>query len=80
MLDVIFVGDGVPVYREQIKDRLGEKAIFVPAGSNLQRGASVAALGLKNASDAVDCGQICPVYIRKSQAEREYEEKHKQNI
>ena len=76
MLDVIFVGDGVPVYKEQIKSHLGEKAIFVPAGSSLQRGASVAALGLKNIDSAVECGQICPVYIRKSQAEREYEERN----
>lgn len=77
LLDVIFVGDGVPVYKEKIVQRLGERALFVPAGCSLQRGASVAALGLKNKEKALECEKICPVYIRKSQAEREYEEREK---
>lgn len=75
-LDVVFVGDGVPVHKEYIISKLGEHARFAPAGSNLQRAASVASLGLMKSDDAVSCHKIVPYYIRKSQAEREYEEKH----
>ncbi|MBP3361896.1 MAG: tRNA (adenosine(37)-N6)-threonylcarbamoyltransferase complex dimerization subunit type 1 TsaB [Clostridia bacterium] len=75
-LDVVFVGDGVPVYREYITDKLGEHAKFAPPGNLLQRASSVAALGLRNIDSAVSCHNVVPFYIRKSQAEREYEEKH----
>ena len=75
-VDVVFVGDGVPVYRDYIISKMGDKAKFAPAGNNLQRAASVASLGLSKISDAKSCHEIVPMYIRKSQAEREYEEKH----
>ena len=74
-VDVVFVGDGVPVHKEYIISRLGDKAKFAPVGCALQRGASVAALGLENIKDGVACHDVEPVYLRKSQAEREYEEK-----
>jgi len=76
LLDVIFIGDGVPVYKERIIERLGERAKFAPAGSSLQRASSVAALGLYKIDEAVSCHEITPLYLRKSQAEREYDEKH----
>lgn len=76
---VIFLGDGVPVYREQI-DALLDPAIpclIAPPQAGRQRAASVAALGKlffeegkgKPGRDHV------PVYLRKSQAEREREKK-----
>ena len=74
-IDVVFVGDGVPVHKETIIAKLGEKAHFAPAGNNLQRGASIASLGLANLAEGKKCHEITPVYLRKSQAEREYEEK-----
>lgn len=76
-VEVVFVGDGVPVYKDYILDKMGDKAKFAPAGNNLQRAASVAALAIANADRAKTCHEIVPVYIRKSQAEREYDEKHK---
>ncbi len=75
-VDVVFVGDGVPVYRDYIISRMGDKAKFAPAGGSLQRASSVASLGLYNIADAKSCHEIQPEYNRKSQAEREYEEKH----
>lgn len=75
-VDVVFVGDGVPVFRDYIISKMGNKAKFAPAGNNLQRAASVASLGLSNIDKALNCHEIVPMYIRKSQAEREYEEKH----
>ena len=39
---VVFLGDGVPVYQEFIRKQLGSRAIFAPQNCNLQRAASVA--------------------------------------
>lgn len=33
LLDIIFVGDGVDVYREYIKEKLGDRAHFAPAAA-----------------------------------------------
>ena len=42
---VIFLGDGVPVYRHQLEERVRMPLFYAPPGSNRQRAASVAALG-----------------------------------
>ncbi len=73
---VIFVGDGIPVYQDYIKENIKSEFKFAPAGFNRQRASSVAALGaclyaegkFENADDHK------PIYLRKSQAEREREE------
>ena len=44
-LPVIFLGDGVPVYRELFEESLTVPFKFAPAQMNRQRGACVAALG-----------------------------------
>lgn len=79
---VYFLGDGVPVYREEIKKRMGERAVFAPQNNLHQRASSLAELAAKRADDAVDCNALMPFYLRKPQAEREYEEKNgtKQHI
>lgn len=41
---VIFLGDGVPVYHDEIMEKMGESAIFAPAHANRQRAAAVGAL------------------------------------
>ncbi len=73
---VIFLGDGVPVYRKEIEEAMGEDAIFAPAHANRQRAGAVGALaevyyqkGIWQSADA-----FAPEYLRKSQAEREREE------
>jgi tRNA threonylcarbamoyladenosine biosynthesis protein TsaB len=73
--EVIFVGDGVPVYKEKIEKI--ENAVIAPASCNMQRAACVAALAEIYAEEGkeVDCGDFAPEYLRKSQAERELEEK-----
>ena len=72
---VIFNGDGVPVYKEMIKERLKVEFAFAPQTQLLQKAASVAAIGemifLKG--EAVNADSHTPVYLRKSQAERERE-------
>ena len=43
---VIFLGDGVPVYKAIIQNEMEAPYIFAPAHMNRQRGASVAVLGM----------------------------------
>lgn len=73
---VIFLGDGVPVYAERIKEECLVPYTFAPAGMNRQRAASVAALGVlyAKAGKVVTAAEHAPEYLRKSQAEREREE------
>lgn len=44
--EYIFLGDGVPVYRELITERLRGSYVFATAENNLQRAASAAQLGM----------------------------------
>jgi len=73
---VIFLGDGVPVYREVILQRTKVPFGFAPANNNCQRAASVAALGAVYFAQGrtVSAAKHQPEYLRKSQAEREREE------
>lgn len=70
---VVFLGDGVPVHRECIENILKEKAIFAPVHLNAQR-ASSCAYAAQN-KEQIKYSMLAPVYLRKSQAEREYEER-----
>lgn len=74
--EVIFLGDGVPVYREQIREGMKVSYHLAPAHVNRQRAGSVAALGAVYASrgKTVEAALHQPIYLRKSQAEREREE------
>jgi tRNA threonylcarbamoyladenosine biosynthesis protein TsaB len=78
-LPVIFLGDGVPVYRELFEESLTVPFKFAPAQMNRQRGACVAALGMlvmtETAGGAyvVSSDEFTPDYLRKPQAERERE-------
>ena len=75
--DVIFLGDGVPVFKDKIAEKLGKKAHFAPANLLHINGSGVA----ECAKDEYDNGNACdysslvPTYLRLSQAEREYNEK-----
>ncbi len=76
---VIFLGDGVKPNLEKIQE-LMEDASYIMAApqNNIQRAATLATLALRYAK----AGKVqtyldhVPIYLRKSQAEREYEEKH----
>ena len=71
--EVIFLGDGVPVYREMLQERLKIPFSFAPACCNRQRAALVACLGAVYAREGrlVDADRFAPEYLRMSQAERE---------
>jgi len=67
---VTFLGDGMLVYKEKIL----QKGFFTAApNNNMQRAASVGSLALTMTDKAVPAGEFAPFYIRKPQAEREFE-------
>ena len=73
-----FVGDGVSVHKEKIKELLGENAVFAPTTLMLQKASSVAyAALLSDESKYLSPEAVEVVYLRKSQAERELEEKER---
>lgn len=71
--ETIFLGDGVPVYKEVIETHTKVPFAFAPAGHNRQRAACIAALGAiyYQEGKTVTAAQHKPEYLRKSQAERE---------
>ena len=77
--EVIFLGDGVPVYRRQITEGMKVPFSFAPAANNRQRAASVASLGAIYYAQGktVTAAEHEPEYLRKSQAEREREEQER---
>lgn len=76
---VIFLGDGVPVFKEYLKEHLTVPFGFAPAHCNKQRAACVAVLAgiLFQNGKAEDAKAHAPVYLRLSQAERERKEKER---
>lgn len=76
---VTFLGDGVPVQREYLKEHLTVPYRFAPAHMNRQRAASVGMLGVKyyKAGKIETAMEHQPDYLRVSQAERERVEKER---
>lgn len=71
--EVVFLGDGVPVYQETIAERITVPYSFAPPHCNRQRAANVAALGAVYFAEGKvqDAAEHVPEYLRISQAERE---------
>lgn len=74
---VIFLGDGAAIFKEYIESNIRVEFSFANANASLQRGASIASLGLlyQKAGKTVSVDEFTPVYLRPSQAERVREEK-----
>ena len=74
---VIFLGDGVPVHEKLIAERMTVPYDLAPAHVNRQRAAAIATLGAQYFAEGKiqDPAEHGPDYLRKSQAEREREEK-----
>lgn len=77
--DVMFCGGGVAINKDAITARMGEKAYFAPAISMMPRASSMADIAdirlREGKEDSIYT--FGPMYIRKSQAEREYEKRMK---
>lgn len=77
--DVVFLGDGVPVFSDYIREHCRVPYHFAPAHANRQRAGSVAAYGeqLYRQGCCVSSKEFLPDYYRMSQAERERMEAQK---
>lgn len=74
--EVVFLGDGVPVFNKKIGELLQVPYSYAPAHLNRQRAAAVGTLGMqlyaKGISESAEAHK--PEYLRVSQAERERNE------
>lgn len=74
---VMLLGDGIPVYKEQLEQLLTVPYQFAPAHMSRQRASAVAALGMRYIKEGKTetAAAHKPDYLRLSQAERERAEK-----
>lgn len=79
---VVFLGDGVPVYRDVIREKMRVPFSFAPASANRQRAAVVGALGIQYYKEGKfeTAMEHQPDYLRVSQAERERAEKERKAV
>lgn len=74
---VVFLGDGVPVFREKLDAMLTTAHSYAPAHLSLQKASSVAMIGafLVASGETETAAEHAPEYFRVSQAERERAER-----
>lgn len=72
---VIFLGDGVAIHKEFLKEKLSIPYDIAPASAILQRSSSVAEVAMQMLVEKrqQSCFDMVPFYLRKSQAERMFE-------
>ena len=78
-LPMLFLGDGAPVFAEEIKkavQRFGGSVRIAPPHLCGLRAGAAAVLARETAGSAVACDALLPLYLRAPQAEREREERH----
>lgn len=75
--EVLLLGDGAAVYKEEMEELLTVPHAWVPAHLNKQRAAAVAVLGLQYLREGKTetAAEHQPIYLRLSQAEQEREKK-----
>jgi tRNA threonylcarbamoyladenosine biosynthesis protein TsaB len=68
---VVFLGDGAKLYRKQISDTLGDRAVFAPESRMSPSASLVAEVALEKLSkgESADPVRLTPFYIRKCEAE-----------
>lgn len=71
--EVIFIGDGIPVFAEQLMEMMQVSYSFAPAHMSRQRAGAVGALGMQYYKNGIfqSADEHEPEYLRLSQAERE---------
>lgn len=70
--ELLFIGDGVPVFKDKIEELIGKRAQFMPQFSYMPRAISVAVLAIKEYKQygQGDIYKVKPEYLRLSEAER----------
>ena len=78
---VIFLGDGVPVFREAIREKITVDYDFAPVHLCMQRAGALGALAAQYYAEGKteSAREHKPDYLRLSQAERELAEKRKRS-
>lgn len=73
---ILFLGDGVPVYRDRINEIMTVPFTYAPAHMNRQRASALGVLAFEYYKQGIteSASAHKPEYLRKSQAEREREE------
>ncbi len=76
--ETIFLGDGAKKYREFFLNSLSSLALFPPAPFHLPHGSMVAKLGFEQLQkgESLDLSAFGPIYVRPSEAEIKWQEKH----
>lgn len=79
--ETIFVGDGVNIHKDLIKEKMGNKAFFAPKSVMMSKAGVLAEIAFEKAlnNEFDDISTLNPIYLRTSQAEREYNERVKEN-
>jgi tRNA threonylcarbamoyladenosine biosynthesis protein TsaB len=74
----IFLGNGVKTYGDYLRNAVPALATFVPVSLNLPHGSIVARLGLErlHRNEVLDLSTFTPIYVRASEAEIKWKEKH----
>lgn len=74
---VLFVGSGAVAFRPMIQKLMGEFALFAPPFQNFVRASSLASMLFEDTTMlSLSHDAITPVYIRRSDAEMNYERQH----
>lgn len=71
--EVMFLGDGIFVYKDIICDKLGDRAVFPPSFLNMNLAGSVGEIAkyeYRN-GNTVEYSKLVPSYVRLSQAEQD---------
>jgi tRNA threonylcarbamoyladenosine biosynthesis protein TsaB len=76
---IIFLGDGIKKYRDDIEFKIGKNALFIDSQINLPVATNIAFLGLNKLrkGEADDVSTLSPFYLRRSEAEIVWEKKYK---
>ncbi|MCC5912275.1 MAG: tRNA (adenosine(37)-N6)-threonylcarbamoyltransferase complex dimerization subunit type 1 TsaB [Clostridiaceae bacterium] len=76
---IVFVGDAVEKFKELIVEKIGNLAVFPPSAIAMPRASSIGEITRVRAvkGEIQDFSEVLPIYMRKSQAEKQWEEKMK---
>ncbi|MPQ43560.1 tRNA (adenosine(37)-N6)-threonylcarbamoyltransferase complex dimerization subunit type 1 TsaB [Clostridium tarantellae] len=73
---IMFLGDGVQKHKQTLSEKV-RNTYFAPITSNYPKASSICSLALPLLQEGFfnDLNTMAPIYLRKSQAEREYEQR-----
>lgn len=74
-MSAVFLGDGSVLHKDKILNYCKD-FVLAPININMAKASSVAAYAFKNIDKAVTINEFNIIYLRKSQAEREYDERN----